>query len=139
VKDAYELWEYPEKPSQVRKAGVFGTITSAIDATGIDPSMWLPSPRGGLYIPVPDGDSTGRCQSWMISPARVPETDADRIELAIQLALDYGQIDGHHHKMWVIDQMLRVLVGDRYKQVVTDYCSGEDGPETYEWYEGIAP
>jgi hypothetical protein len=49
--------------------------------------------------------------------------------LAIEVALNCGQTDGAHHKMWVIDQMLRVLVGDRY----------EDGPGTYEWDEGIMP
>jgi hypothetical protein len=30
-------------------------------------------------------------------------------EKAIQFALLYGTIDGGHHKMWVIDQMLRAL------------------------------
>ncbi len=30
---------------------------------------------------------------------------------AIDLAVRYGQIDGAHHKAWVIDQMVRVLTG----------------------------
>ena len=35
--------------------------------------------------------------------------------------------------------MVRVLAGDRYEQIITDAKAGEDGPETYEWNEGIAP
>jgi len=68
-----------------------------------------------------------------------PETDPDRIEQAIELALYYGGYDGADHKAWVIDQMLRVLTGARYERVITDYCAGEDGPETYSWDTGIAP
>ena len=35
--------------------------------------------------------------------------------------------------------MVRTLAGDRYEQIVKDACDGEDGPNTYEWNEGIAP
>ena len=66
-------------------------------------------------------------------------TDAERIAAAIQLAVRYGGIDGSHHKNWVIDQIVRVLAGERYEQVVADAKNGEDGPETYDWDEGIAP
>lgn len=66
-------------------------------------------------------------------------TDADRIEAAIELAVRYGGIDGDHHKAWVIDSMVRMLAGDRYEQIVADAKDGEDGPETYDWDEGIAP
>ncbi len=62
-----------------------------------------------------------------------------RIHEAIELAVQYGGIDGGHHKMWVLDQMVRVLAGDGYDQVVIDACDGEDGPDTYEWDCGIAP
>lgn len=58
---------------------------------------------------------------------------------AIDIALEYGQTDGAHHKMWVIDQMLRALTGDDYDRIITDYCTGSDGPDTYWWDEGIAP
>lgn len=61
------------------------------------------------------------------------------VEAAIVLAMKYGGIDGGHHKMWVIDQMVRTLVGERYQQLVSEYEAGEDGPETYEWDTGIAP
>lgn len=68
-----------------------------------------------------------------------PEETNRRVELALQVALENGQEDGGHRKMWVIDQIVRILAGDRYEQVITEYCDGEDGPETYAWDEGIAP
>jgi hypothetical protein len=59
---------------------------------------------------------------------------------ALSIALSFGQIDGSHHKAWVIDQMVRAIVGeDRYKEFISLYKDGDDGPETYEWDEGIAP
>lgn len=61
------------------------------------------------------------------------------IDKAIKLAVQYGGIDGAHHKAWVIDQMVRVLAGDDYERIVTEAKAGEDGPETYEWDEGIEP
>lgn len=65
--------------------------------------------------------------------------EEDRIEKAIELAVQYGGIDGDHHNAWVIDQMVRTLAGDDYERIVADACDGEDGPETYEWNRGIAP
>jgi hypothetical protein len=61
------------------------------------------------------------------------------IDLAVNLGLDYGTGDGAHHKMWVIDQMLRALLGDEYEQHIRDTCYGDEGPDTYEWDTGIAP
>jgi len=55
------------------------------------------------------------------------------VEEALWIAWQYGCIDGHH-KMWVIDQMVRALTADSYKDWVKKY----DGRE-YEWQTGIAP
>jgi hypothetical protein len=63
----------------------------------------------------------------------------DKIKEAIEIGFYYGGIDGAHHKMWVIDQMLRILTGDEYEQSVIRYQSGDEGPNTYEWDCGIAP
>ena len=83
-------------------------------------------------------------------------------ELALKFALQYGTIDGGHHKMWVIDQMVRALTScpmekrtrefrgkpyeyetqgesEEYKQFIAEHNKGEDGPNTYEWDIGIAP
>lgn len=66
-------------------------------------------------------------------------TIEERIEAAIKLGLEYGDCESAHHKMWVIDQMIRLLAGDRYAALVAGRCDGEDGPHTYCWDEGIAP
>ncbi len=59
---------------------------------------------------------------------------------ALNIALSYGQIDGDHHKTWVIDQMVRALTGKQYKKIVEAYCRVEDNPDDcYTWDEGIAP
>ena len=84
-------------------------------------------------------------------------------ELALKFAFEYGAVDGGHHKMWVIDQMVRALTdcsmekrtavdctgksyeyeaqgeSEEYKQFVANHSIGEDGPNTYDWDEGIAP
>jgi hypothetical protein len=71
-----------------------------------------------------------------------------RIHRALEVANEFGQDDGARHKAWVIDQMVRALCGQRpgydepteeYRNWVREYCDGEDGPDTYEWDEGIAP
>ena len=77
-------------------------------------------------------------------------SEAERIEKALLYAYLYGNIDGAHHKAWVIDQMVRALTGcqttnaiqvanDEYKQWVKNARAGQDGAETYNWDEGIAP
>ena len=66
-------------------------------------------------------------------------TDRERIVKALELATDYGNIDGAHHKAWVIDQLVRVLAGENYEGWVRFAKRGSDGPDTYSWDEGIAP
>lgn len=62
-----------------------------------------------------------------------------RVEGALQVAFEFGNYDGAHHKMWVIDQMVRALTGDQYEEWVEKFNSGPDGPDTYLWEEGISP
>ena len=61
------------------------------------------------------------------------------VDKAVEMAVSFGGIDGAHHKAWVIDQMVRALVGPDYDALVAWARDGEDGPETYEWDTGIAP
>lgn len=65
--------------------------------------------------------------------------DKEKIQAAIDLAVKYGGIDGAHHKDWVIDQMVRVLAGEKYDEIVREACDGEDSADTYSWEVGIAP
>jgi hypothetical protein len=51
----------------------------------------------------------------------------------------FGGIDGAHHKTWVIDQVARALLEDAYPHWVVEMKDGEDGPNTYDWDEGIPP
>lgn len=67
------------------------------------------------------------------------EKNVSRIEVALDVAHQYGSIDGEHHKTWVIDQMVRALTGDCYQKWVKEQKASEDGPDTYGWDEGIAP
>jgi hypothetical protein len=75
------------------------------------------------------------------NPEDGPESDSieDRATTALRYAFSYGQVDGEHHKAWVIDQMVRALTGSGYEAAIDRSCDGEDGPETYYWDEGIAP
>ena len=64
----------------------------------------------------------------------------ERIEKALSYAWSYGQIDGSHHKMWVIDQMVRALCENEkeYNKWVETYET-PDGEDCYVWDIGIAP
>lgn len=64
--------------------------------------------------------------------------DNERIKKALDIAWQYGQIDGSHHRLWVIDQMVRALLGEEYKKWVEAYET-PDGQDYYEWDTGIAP
>lgn len=59
----------------------------------------------------------------------------NKINNVIDLAYQYAQIDGGHHKMWTIDQMIRILLGVNYDNFVKEY--EKDGE--YIWDTGIAP
>jgi hypothetical protein len=63
----------------------------------------------------------------------------DRSRHALEIARQYGQIDGDWHKAWVIDQMCRALLGDTYDAWVAEGNAGVDGPNTYDWSVGIPP
>lgn len=65
-------------------------------------------------------------------------SNEERITKALDLLLGYGSIDGSHHKMWVIDQTVRILADD-YEETIRKAKEGEDGPDTYDWDEGIPP
>jgi hypothetical protein len=55
---------------------------------------------------------------------------------AIAIAERWGHAEGDHHKAWVIDQMVRALVGVDYEHWVAAY---EDTNEGCIWIQGVAP
>ena len=61
------------------------------------------------------------------------------IKMAVRYTWSYGQIDGDYHKMWVIDQMVRTLLGkEEYEKWVERYETPE-GENYWKWNTGIAP
>lgn len=62
-------------------------------------------------------------------------TTDERVSAALELAFNYGQIDGDHHKLWVIDRMVRALTGDQYEAWIKRY----EEDDTYAWDTGVAP
>lgn len=58
----------------------------------------------------------------------------ERVEAAVEIST-YGTIDGGHHKMWVIDQMVRLLLGEQY----TAWRDWYEQQGWRDWDEGIAP
>ena len=65
----------------------------------------------------------------------------ERINKALSIAWSYGQIDGSHHKMWVIDQMVRALLEneEKYRDWVKTYEAPICNEDYYVWDIGIAP
>lgn len=102
-----------------------------------------------------------------IDPTELPfSTSEERIEKAKAFAFSYGQEDGAHHKMWVIDQMVRALTGcplvienkqlldgksfsysyqdksKEYEKFIKEHKGGWNKAYQeyeYDWDEGIAP
>ena len=67
------------------------------------------------------------------------KAQAERDEKVLNFINEWGGIDGGHHKQWVLDQLVRIVAGDGYEQWVAEHRAGDEGPDTYEWDEGIAP
>ena len=93
-------------------------------------------------------------------PKEVSRTPSEWALLIIERC---GQIDGEHHKAWVLDQVARVLLGapvtvtearwtdhapeerftvgtcEAYESWVCAMKAGKDGPDTYGYDDGGAP
>ena len=62
------------------------------------------------------------------------------VDKTVELA-QLGQYDGDHHKLWVIDQIVREVLGEKYDEWVKEYegPEDEDGYTEWTWETGIAP
>lgn len=144
MKTVFDLyhWDHPDAAATVLPG--FETADAAARAAGIHrraaETVWerVPNDNGWLIDPDP---VTGRQTEWGVFERQQAETDTERVQLALQLLERDGQVDGDHHKAWVIDQTVRILTGDAdaYRTWIEQYRDGEDGPDTYSWDEGIAP
>lgn len=63
----------------------------------------------------------------------------EKVVEALALMFNYSQFDGEHHKLWVIDQVVRTLTGDNYEEFVKFYEHDDVLDEDYDWDTGIAP
>lgn len=70
----------------------------------------------------------------------------ERASTALMMISTFGQIDGEHHKMWVIDQVARALLEEHYADWIAGWeacdpedCTSKERGHCYEWDEGIAP
>jgi hypothetical protein len=66
-------------------------------------------------------------------------TERDRVRAALDRAEQSAMIDGAHHKQWVIDQMIRALLGEGYATWRVAYDEYSRKNDYSEWDEGIAP
>ena len=69
---------------------------------------------------------------------RIQELEEER-EKVLDLIFEYGQIDGAHHKMWVIDQIVKILTKDKYNTWIKNYVYDEETGDVYDWDKGIKP
>jgi hypothetical protein len=58
----------------------------------------------------------------------------DRINAAVSLINELGDIDGAHHKQWLLDQVVRLLLAEEY-----DAWAKAIDAEGFYWDQGIAP
>lgn len=61
----------------------------------------------------------------------------ERVESALEVAVEHGSVDGERQKQWVIDRMVRALLGSdlEYRKWLAAY----DVEGEAEWDRGIAP
>jgi hypothetical protein len=57
-----------------------------------------------------------------------------RVKRALEVAWHAGQIEGDHHKAWVIDQMVHHLLDSGYDAYIAEY-----NQEGYVWNKGTPP
>ena len=106
------------------------------------------------------GKYLGEFDKKVITPT-IPE----RQQWVLDYITSYGGIDGSHHKDWVLDQCVRIILGnsietctakwdcgeenfrfnltnpptEAYNKFIEEYKNGEDGPDTYGYDIGIPP
>lgn len=83
---------------------------------------------------LPDGET--------ILATPVPTSLDTRIQRAVGLAWCFNEIEGAHHRQWLIDQMVRNLLGEQYESFVKEYeepIKNDEKIEHYKWNKGIPP
>lgn len=140
MRTVYDLyhWDHPDAAAQVTRG--FEDLADAVTHADIRPGAnWVRVRNDNGWLINPD-PVTGRQTEWGVFERHQAENDTERVQLTLELLERDGQVDGDHHKAWVIDQTVRILAGDRYEHFIAEYRSEDgDGEPIYTWDEGIAP
>lgn len=75
---------------------------------------------------------------YVLDNIKDPEELRRRLNAALSIAVDHIFYDGAHHKQYGLDQIVRIISGEKYSELVASETVGEDGPDTFVWDEGIA-
>jgi hypothetical protein len=60
-------------------------------------------------------------------------TSDQKLTNIMVLVSNYGTFDGSHHKQWVLDQVLRIALGDKYNAYIKEQTKPVWNEETLEW------
>ena len=152
MKTSFRVWFKFADNGRYTEHGIHDTLEQAMASTHLgdpaeaytDISAWTqPASGDTIFLAERITNEMGRSSPWLISKIQVPENDGERIDLAVSVAMEFSSYDGDHHKMWVIDQMLRHLLGDKYDETIARYNGADDDDEDdWErpvWDVGVAP
>jgi len=67
--------------------------------------------------------------------------DKNKEEKILNTIERYGMISGSHHKQWILNEILKTTLGDKYDEWVKEFNSYKDeNNEMYDnWDVGVAP
>jgi hypothetical protein len=92
-------------------------------------------------------ESKKRKQPSQSKEVATPKVSAQAtLEKVVDMVWEYGGCDGAHHKQWVLDQVLRLALGDKYIKFIKEKTGQTWDEETeewtdsgYTWHKGIPP
>lgn len=125
----------------VDDSATFDTIEDARKYAGYpDPDQWEVI-DSGVYVLTGAYAPAGRRGLWIIAPRGFPETDAERLREALNLAINGGgAVSSKAGKQWHLDQIVRICAGERYEEIISAWRTDRDGhPDTYVWDCGTEP
>lgn len=82
-----------------------------------------------------------KAQAWRDAREviRCPTEHEVAFEAAMALIVDYGMIDGTHHKQWLLDQIVRTILGEYYDLWLASYNESAKNNNCDLWDQGIEP
>lgn len=142
MRTEYRLFRWTEVPHSpaIPSPVLHPTVAAAMSDSGYpDPADWQEVAfQHSLRKEARQSSDAGPAR-LAIRPVEVPETDEDRITLAVDVALEHGQNENAPQLTWTIDQMLRLLLGDGYDDTIARHVYSPDPGDDYVWETGVAP